>query len=66
MVGWGGMAVVGWCGVQSPFHVQPNYSVLCCVVVEVVTNILLGFVTIEINLDWYTGNAKLRNRPFFS
>ena len=30
----------GWGGVQSHFHVQPNYSVevvLCCVVVGVVT-----------------------------
>ena len=42
-VWWGGgevgYGVVGW-GLQSHFHVQPNYSVevvLCCVVVGVAT-----------------------------
>ena len=34
-------------GVQSHFHVQPNYSVevvLCCVVVGVVTKIIISFI----------------------
>ena len=37
-VGWGW---VGWVGVQSHFHVQPNYSVevlLCCVVVVTIVS----------------------------